>query len=188
MDLSNRIEAVRRLEIELLGHYQQLCKDDVSSASAMLDCSFDIINWLANYDNDLLETRLNRLFAYNRSSIFKVRGVMSMSSRSNTGVNEMQPQTSYTHSKIKTAERKIISTLREICSIDMFIACACFGISYEDAYALQNTTLDMVEEWVYSSRTTGVLALKFKNKGEAEKLLNIERLSVASIYLDRIAV
>lgn len=189
MDIDNLMAVVRRLEIELLCNYQILCRNDLANASTMLECNFEFTRWLGDYDNEKLTTRLYNLFTHNRTSLFKLRNIVGISpAKTHNAEIVIEPQISHVHSLLKTTERKIVSTLREICSLDLYVACGCFGISQEEAHALRNTSLDKVEDWVYSNRTQSVLSLRIKTKDEANMLLNMDRVSKASVYYDRIAV
>ena len=186
MNVENKLYALRRLEIELLVHYQELGKVESASASVMLDTGFDMINWLVSFDTKLMKERLMIFFKCNRSSLFKINAVLNIDI--NSKPSELKSQPSPIHSAIKTTERKIIATIREIASHNIDLACTLCGISREDAFSLRNTELDVVEDWVYAYKTRGVLSLKIKDKKEAEKLFNIDRISTASIYLDKLGL
>lgn len=189
MDIDNLMAAVRRLEIELLCNYQVLCRNDLANASVMLECNFEFIRWLGDYDKERLTTRLYNLFTHNRTSLFKLRNVVGISpEKIKDSQIVIEPQISHIHSLLKTTERKIVATLREICSLDLYVACGCFGLCHEEAYALRNTSLDTVEDWVYANRSQSVLGLRIRTKDEAHILLNMDRISKASVYYDRIAV
>jgi hypothetical protein len=190
VNIENRLYALRRLEIELLLHYQTLCKKDAAIGSVMLDTGFDMVNWLVSVDHELIKDRLLTFFKCNRSSIFKVNAILNIGQTTNQlSVNQTSPiQTSPIHSAIKTTERKIIATIREIAAHNLDLAYLLCGISKNDAFALRNTEIDVVEDWVYRSNTRGILSLKISNKRDAEHLFSIDRISIASIYLDKIGM
>ena len=124
-------------------------------------------------------------FKCNRSSIFKVNAILNIGDTSNQlTVN----QTSPIYSAIKTTERKIIATIREIAAHNLDLAFLLCGISKNDAFALRNTEIDVVEDWVYKNNTRGILSLKITDKKDAEHLFSIDKISVASIYLDRLGM
>jgi hypothetical protein len=168
----------------LLINYQVLGRKELAGASVLLNTGFEMIRWLTEVDSEVLKFRLLILFGYNRSSLFKINAAMDMSKNTN---DILDFQRSPLHSSIKTIERKIVVTLREIASIDIDIACGCCALSYEDAYVLRNTELDLVEDWVYEKRSSAVLGLRFRNHNDAKKLLNMNSVSVASKFLDQVA-
>jgi hypothetical protein len=186
VNVESKLYALRRLEIELLVQYQNLGKAELASATVMLDTGFEMINWLVSFDTNLMKERLMTFFKCNRSSLFMINAILNIEPE--VKPSELKSQSSQIHSAIKTTERKIIATIREIASHNIDLACTLCGISREDAFSLRNTELDVVEDWVYANKTRGVLSLKIKDKKDAEQLFNIDRISVASIYLDKLGL
>lgn len=183
MEINTLLNSLRRLECKHINLVCNLAKENKALAACMLNIPIDMMDKLEKIDPLEINQKLMSVFEINRRSLFTLEKPLTLPDNM---VVMHEAHDNEIVGRIKSNERKIIVTMRELMQMDTDIGMVICRLNYQSAIELCNTPADMVEESVYASRNSGLLKLMVKDITGLYEFINTKRLSHAGLRYDRL--